>query len=238
MVIVIKIGGSVLTPKRRGEYRLNTSLIRKIARILYGKNIVIVLGAGSIGHKITRKVLDYDNKKKMKLAFSYIDFERMVLDISWLLAKEKIPVFVLRCSSLFQSKINNIVLSKRLRQIMQGGFVPVLYGDVLVKRDCARIVSSDEIAAKIANFLHATKTIFLTDMDGLMDEHGKLIGNVSKVGLRKIMTWKIEDTSGGMSKKIREIEKIHGEVFILNGYHPKRLLEVLVGKRTICTRIR
>ena len=93
-------------------------------------------------------------------------------------------------------------------------------------------VTSDTIAAFIAHKLGETTFIKLTDVDGLLDEHGALIEQVQAQELI------VNDNGGCVDAELpRFLVHQHVSCVIVNGNVPKRVVAVLESRKTICTRI-
>jgi hypothetical protein len=93
-------------------------------------------------------------------------------------------------------------------------------------------VTADTIAAFIALKLGERSFIKLTDVDGMLDEHGTVIEWIQPQEL-------IETGYRGCIDAAlpRYLAQHHMSCVIVNGTVPDRILEILEGRATICTRI-
>ncbi|MBN1455963.1 MAG: amino acid kinase [Methanomicrobia archaeon] len=93
-------------------------------------------------------------------------------------------------------------------------------------------VTSDTIAAFIAHKLGETTFIKITDVDGLLDGNGALIAHIQAQDLCKI------EHTGCIDAELSPFLLEHGmSCVIVNGRHPRRIIEVIEGRATVCTRI-
>ncbi|HDS44962.1 MAG TPA: amino acid kinase [Methanomicrobia archaeon] len=93
-------------------------------------------------------------------------------------------------------------------------------------------VTSDTIAAFIAHKLGENTLIKLTDVDGLLDENGALIDHLQAQELLGI------EHTGCIDAQLPRFLLEHGmSCVIVNGRHPERVIAVIEGRATICTRI-
>ncbi len=99
-------------------------------------------------------------------------------------------------------------------------------------------VTSDSITLYIAGKLHLSKTILVTDVDGVYScdpkkfSEAKLIKKLSASNLEKMG----ERTSVD-SFLPKLLLQLHIECFVVNGLYPQRVEAILNGKQTICSLI-
>ena len=100
-------------------------------------------------------------------------------------------------------------------------------------------INADYAACELAIALQVDKLIYLTDQDGILDAHGKVISEISKEALNDLVTKQI--VHGGMltkSKAILVALNAHlNHVHVLNGNHPHALIQELFttdGVGTLC----
>jgi len=94
-------------------------------------------------------------------------------------------------------------------------------------------INADLVACHVAVALKAGRLIYLTDVDGVLDDKGKLISSIGGDEVEDLLNKKI--ISGGMIPKIEfaadalknGIEKVH----ILNGKRRHSVLDLFTGRR-------
>jgi len=99
-------------------------------------------------------------------------------------------------------------------------------------------VTSDSIAAYVANKLGAAKLILVTNVDGIFtknpQEHSdaKLI---EKITAKELLARSQRTSVDKFLPKL--LLKYHFQCYVVNGKHPERVRSVLAGKPTTCTEI-
>ncbi|NVM31515.1 MAG: delta 1-pyrroline-5-carboxylate synthetase [Candidatus Helarchaeota archaeon] len=102
-------------------------------------------------------------------------------------------------------------------------------------------VTSDSIAAYIAESLGAQKLILLKDVDGIYTRdpkkfHGKDVRLIPEIDLKKD---KLADFHSCIDKYLPSLlEKYNRSCYIVNGLHPERLVKVMKNQKTINTLIK
>ena len=105
----------------------------------------------------------------------------------------------------------NKVNPQIIHYLTEGGYIPVIaplgvddYGNVYN-------INADEAAGAIAASLEAEKFILLTDVQGILDKNGTLIGSINKEEVQRLQEAKVID--GGMIPKTRAcLEALSGGV--------------------------
>lgn len=252
-LIVIKLGGSVITDKEKSQPTLRTAVIKDLARqikTIYksGKiKLILVHGAGSFGHPIAKK---HELHKgmitiKQKLGFCLTDHKMLELNsiIMANLLKQAVPAvsippraFIIQSESFLQ-KFDYSLTDRYLRHNQ----IPVLFGDVVLddKWGCS-IISGDTIVTYLAQKLRASKVIFLSDVDGIYDAdpkknpQAKLISKINNKNFKEILRGftanNPDDVTGEMQGKVMAIRSnLKGIlVIIANGLKPGNLLSASV----------
>jgi acetylglutamate kinase len=106
------------------------------------------------------------------------------------------------------------------------GYIPVISSIALGRDENFYNVNADSAASAVAAALSATKMILLTDVNGVMDKHGKLVSSLDTRSVRRLI--RNRTISGGMIPKVKccldalkaSVEKTH----IINGKLPHALL--------------
>jgi isopentenyl phosphate kinase len=89
--------------------------------------------------------------------------------------------------------------------------------------------------------LGAERLVFATDVDGVYDQPGGRV--LAELNLRRLAAVRfgdVGDVTGGMAAKVEEALRAAEagvEVMIVNGLHPSRVLDALLGRPTLGTRI-
>ncbi len=227
---VIKLGGSVITNKRKPlTYR--SYVTRRIARELKDeRRLIVIHGGGSFGHYIVKK---YGlNRKGFCLTRYYMEVLNNLVVRDFL--KENVLCTGISTFSLINKDLNlNPIL-----KLLNSNIVPIIFGDIIIENNEYRIVSGDALTVEIANKLNIETIIFLVDVDGILDQNRNVIKRVNINDINDNIFFKTSNATGGMREKINQIKKLRrGVVYILNGLKKGLLYDLLKGREVICTKI-
>ena len=257
---ILKIGGSVATFKDEAGGSVRLELLEKIAlaikKIQAKKDfsLVLVHGAGSVGHNLARKhELDKgtngDKKKLQNALFTCVANQEMDNMIAKIFLFNGIKAFPVHTASTIIQKNKKISYcnTEIIKQILEKDCVPVLYGEMVMDFDLEMSVcSGDAIVAYLAKHLGAQKIFFASDIDGVFDKDpyfNKDAKLIEKTKLSEIFNDdKIEithshnvDVTGGMLGKIRSLEAECGNALqtieIFNGLKEENYEKIFSGKK-------
>lgn len=258
-IIIIKIGGSVLTDKNQ-PFSLRKNIIEQVIEqiIESRKKIILIHGGGSYGHPLAKKfkinsgVNANVRDQILGLAETHKAMELLNSIISEEFLKRKIPVITIHTSSIFLKNINKreILSVKGIELLLNLNVIPILYGDIILDLDDSfSIISGDEIILEICKKLQnykITKAIFCIEEDGLF-VHGKnnpeLIKDISFSDLNKLNLAEFDekiDVTGGIAGKLAEIEsicKLGIPVQLINGLKQGFMLKALKNEEVSSTKI-
>jgi aspartokinase-like uncharacterized kinase len=99
-------------------------------------------------------------------------------------------------------------------------------------------VTSDTIAAYIAQFLNVEKLILITDVDGIFSEDPKKSLNtklIEKLPAQELLGWNMRTSVDKTLPKI--LLKANLDCYVVNGKHPERIKRILENKKTVCTNV-
>ena len=190
-LIIIKLGGSVVTDKTKPFYA-KERVIRRLgeeidrARKEYKGNILIGHGSGSFGHVAASKHKTHKGligKKSLKglieTSDAAIGFNRIVISN---LIKVGLPVVSFAPSSFITAKNQRLrsIDIKPITKALDIGIVPVVFGDVVMdEKQGFCIFSTEKVLNNLAIGLSKTHRIEIiihcTDTDGVYDSKGKTI---------------------------------------------------------------
>jgi len=233
-MIILKIGGSILTKKDSIEPEVDFDNLNRIAgeikESLYANSIsndlidglVIIHGAGSFGHPPAKKykIGEPFNKEEYfekKIGFCEIQNEVKKLNsiICDVLIKHGIPSIAIPPSSFITThnkRIYDFDLDL-LKIYIREGFVPVLYGDVVIDDNVKMaVVSGDQVLQYIAKFLKSDRIVLGTDVDGVYTKNPKThsdayhIDEVNSIeDIQFLESTTNIDVTGGMVGKVKEL---------------------------------
>jgi acetylglutamate kinase len=126
-----------------------------------------------------------------------------------------------------------------LNKWMKLGYIPVLTSIGVGKRGGVYNINADKAAAAIAAYLKAEKLIMMTDVNGVLDNHGKLVTNVNTYKAQKMI--KNGSISGGMIPKVKSclyaLRKGVKTAHIIDGRLPHAILLELFTDHGIGTMV-
>lgn len=253
-MILIKLGGSVITDKR--EYRrFNKEAVSRLCREIResGKEVVVVHGAGSFGHVLAKKHALNDGYRDPEQIPAVAQVCYDVRDLSSMVVAELnaagIPSVSVPPGSCMVMDDRSLVMDRQevILRFIGKGIVPVMFGDVVMDRALGfAILSGDQIMERLAEFIDFEKVIFVSDIDGLYDCDPKsnrdaaLYETVTMETLECVDAGSsVDDVTGGVAEKMRWMLRMSGqgrECMLINGNVPGRLRSVLMGEETVCTR--
>lgn len=255
-MIIIKLGGSVITDKTK-ECTFKTEIMDKLSDNIKKskKQMIIVHGAGSFGHILAKEYELNQGYKRLEQIKGFSLTHEKVQSLNSLVLKslQNHDINAVSISPHSTIKLNNHKLLKMDYQIFEEyidkNFTPVTYGDVVLDSSLGfSICSGDLLIEILSKHFKPEKVVFVIDEDGIftanpkIDKKAKFIQKTTIKQLELLTTSfefdKHADVTGGMAGKFLTIKKIakNGiETVLVNGNKQDRLYKVLVGKKTIST---
>jgi len=255
--LIVKLGGSVVTDKRKPFLVKRKDLKRLAGELKAAKGpLIVVHGGGSFGHPLALKykIADGYTGKNQLMGMS-LTHRAMILLNSYVveaLQNADIPAIGVQPSSstvLINGRIKSMDIGP-IRMMLALGLVPVLYGDVVsdVKKG-VKILSGDQIVSYLARRLGASKVIVGVDVDGVYADDPK--GNKKSEILKKITpddarlvaslgAAGTQDVTGGMRNKVLELldlARLGIEAEIVNASKPNVLRGAIRGKNVLGTKV-
>ncbi len=250
-MILIKLGGSVITDKSKG-YTFKPNVVKRlIEEIKDGTNdkrFIIVHGGGSFGHPGANRYR-LNTKKPEQLARGTAEVQYQMRVLNHLILDTMIDAGLWGVSlpggliSIFNDGKMEEIKTDVLDELVNIGTIPVTFGDVAIDRARgATICSGDDLMLGFAH--RAEKAIFVTDVDGIYKK-----GKLCKVFTSDMLPLTSDDifssqdridVTGGMNEKAKKMLKMANlcPSFIVNGMTEGRLKKLLQGDTTICTEVR
>jgi isopentenyl phosphate kinase len=234
-MILIKLGGSIITNKQR-PLSARISTVDRIAKQIkkIQEPLIVVHGGGSFGHywsvkyDMHTKPARYDLRGVSIVKNSMIELNKIVLDC---FVKNKLAPYCLPPTDFMDGDRPIPSKVKEIKKIAESGLVPVTYGDALwYGGKKSYILSGDRIMSILAKSLRPRLAVFVLNVDGLYSDlkTKKLIHNMKddQVSIQGIPM----DVTGGMKRKVQEatrISKMGLKVFFVNGNKPERITNAI-----------
>ncbi|NHN40781.1 isopentenyl phosphate kinase family protein [Halorubellus sp. JP-L1] len=219
-MIVLKLGGSVVTEKDRDETVDGASLERAAAAIGASladggadDDLVVVHGGGSFGHphaeewgaSTTAGVDDVRAVNAIHGAMTTLN--EFVLRALQDADVPAVPVHPLSAGS--RDADGELSLpSEQVRTLVDEGFVPVLHGDLVAHAGAgATVLSGDEIVTSLAASLDADRVGVCSTVPGVLDADDAVVPEIRSFEDVAAVLGGSEatDVSGGMAGKVRAL---------------------------------
>lgn len=219
VLVFLKLGGSLITDKARAETP-RPKLIRRIAEEIAQSlehrpdlSLIIGHGSGSFGHTLARK---YGTRQGVpdqagwrgfaKVSVVAARLNQLVLDE---LDGAGIPIFKVQPSASAVCENGHLVQMsvKPIRQAIDKGLVPLIYGDVAFDAQLGgTIISTEEIFEYLARELRPRRILLAGDYDGVLDSTGQIVPHITPPTLMNFLPSLGEsqhsDVTGGMAAKV------------------------------------
>ncbi|MBN1169222.1 isopentenyl phosphate kinase family protein [Candidatus Woesebacteria bacterium] len=258
-IIIIKLGGSVITDKSK-PFTARKRVIQRLAKEIisahkkYKGNILISHGSGSFGHTIASKYETHKglvHKDSLKGAVLTSDaateIDRIVMNH---LLKAGLMVKSFAPSSFIIANDGELqkIFSGPIIQALMTGVTPVIYGDVIMDTKNGFCIFSAEkiieaLMKDLSKVLKVQKIIFCTDTDGVYDSNKNTIKKITSKNIKKydkeIGGSVGTDVTGGMIHKVKQslvLGKKYGvRTLIVNGNKSGNLEKAIIGEKTTDT---
>lgn len=256
-MIILKLGGSIITRKDKTKPTLNPVNLERIAQeisVAKIKKMVIIHGAGSFGHPHAQKyqigspIKNEKELARMKRGFALTQNSVKNLNhfLCHYLLKWGIPAIAVPPSSFITSKNKRIERANLeiVEKYLEMGLVPVLHGDVVLDEDedlKMAVISGDQLVTYLAEKLHPDRIILGSDVDGIYNrdpnrhqEAELLLVVKSLEDLEFLEGARTVDVTGGMAGKLGELLKLASKGTpseIINAGKKGILLSALKGEK-------
>jgi len=179
-IILLKLGGSLLTDKNK-PFSLREEILEIcLTQIIESKkSLILIHGGGSFGHPIAKKyqisqgLNDSIEDQIVGLSKTHDAMNKFNSIIINKLLDKGCPAISIQPSSIFIQDFNEIVIKSidPIEKLLDLGIIPVLYGDIILSKDYSfSILSGDyiilKLCEKIQNFT-ISKVIFAIEKDGI-----------------------------------------------------------------------
>lgn len=256
-LIILKLGGSLLTDKNEPFSIRKDILEQSVNEIIKSKKkVIIVHGGGSFGHPVAKKygISDGFNKDIENQFYGLAKTHEAMIKLNSMVVnsilEKNYPVIAIEPYSIFikESKGFNVKNLEVIESTLKMGVTPILYGDIVLdKEKIFSIISGDliilELCKRIQKF-SISQVIFAIEKDGIFIEKNGNIEFLNEAkttqidGLKLANLDKKIDVTGGIRSKLRVIKEI-GElkipVQILNGINENYLFKGIMNEKVKST---
>lgn len=212
-MIVLKIGGSVITDKDTPETVDEGALDRSAGALEGIDDVVVVHGGGSFGHPVAR---DHgvsrtegsdDPGAVVSIHDAMLRLNARVIGAFHEHGVPALPVTPLSVASRDGDDKLSVSVGT-VRRMLAEGFVPVLHGDVVTHTGRgATIVSGDELVVALADDLDADRVGLCTSVPGVLDANDTVIPRIESFDnvADQLGESGATDVTGGMAAKVRAL---------------------------------
>jgi len=262
-IILLKLGGSLLTDKNKPSSIREDVIRSAIQQIIdANKKIILIHGGGSFGHPLAKKYristgIDPTIPNQiLGLTETHQSMNKFNSYLINLFLEKKYPTLSIQASSIFIKDSLNISTQSIdvIETALDLNILPILYGDIILDRQGSfSIISGDQIIFKLCENLkkyEILKVIFVMETDGIFirdeESNQKSIKLASKLYLDDLeslnladLGQKIDVTGGieGKIKSIKEICKFNIPVQLINGLKEGFIYKSLKNESINCTNI-
>lgn len=215
-LIVLKLGGSVITDKDRPETLDGEALERAaaaVASVGSDTDLAVVHGGGSFGHynasehEVSTADGTHDAGAALAIHGAMTTLNGFVLQR--LLERDVNAVPVHPFSAAHRDRVGELHLpTGQIRTMLAEGFVPVLHGDLVAHAgEGATVVSGDELVADLAEDLEADRIGLCSTVPGVLDDEDRVIDRITAYdGVAAVLgESESTDVTGGMAAKVRAL---------------------------------
>ena len=252
-MILIKLGGSVITDKTQYKKFNKEQTARLCAEIAEAdRSVIVVHGAGSYGHVLAKRYSIQDGLRDYGQVAPAATVHRDAMELGLLVTSELISVGIPAASvapgSCFVMEDGRLIVNddEAVRRLAHVGIMPVTFGDVVMDRSKGfAIVSGDQLMEVMASIFKPDRVVFVSDIDGLYDSNPKtnpdaeFIPEVTQEVLDRVSSAEdVADVTGGVRGKMGSMLRMCSpdrDCVLVNGTVPGRLLALLRGEDVTCT---
>jgi isopentenyl phosphate kinase len=253
-LIILKIGGSIVTDKFSKIPKVNPENLKRIAEeiaAIYDKekmSLIIIHGAGSYGHVIVKETGIDKGIETYEQLKAFAETQRLQNELNSIVTRYLIdaglPTIPCQASAfavMDLGRIEEMTLSA-IEGLLKVGMIPVLYGVPAYDRTqkCS-ILSGDQIAPYLAKKLNAKKIIHATNVDGVFTDDpnknsdAKLIPEINSRNINQVKEWltgsTATDVTGGMLGKVNELLEIGIESQLVNANISGNIIKAFKGEK-------
>jgi len=181
-VVIVKLGGSVVTRKREVE-RLRPKVLARLAREVVAvgdRRVVLLHGAGSFGHPGAKRFglalppgEGSSGAERLRGAsIVAAEVRRLHLAVLRELVRAGGTPASVPMATHARNRAGELVHldPAPVKAALEGGFLPVSFGDVVPDEAWgSSILSADTIAVALAPALGAERVVFVSDVEGILE---------------------------------------------------------------------
>ncbi len=250
-LVIVKLGGSVITRKREAE-RLRPKVLSRLAQELAhatGPRLIVLHGAGSFGHPgakrfgLARAPLPGERPESRARGAAIVASEVRKLHLAVLRSlvqagASAVSVPIATHARNRRGELFSLEESPFADALERGG-VPVSFGDVVPDEEWgSSILSADTIAVALASRLRADRVVFVSDVEGVLGgppgRRRSVVPEVTdELAASLAPTPRAHDVTGGIRGKVeamRAIARAGTDAGLISGLTDGALLRAIRGE--------
>ena len=257
-LVLLKLGGSLITektkpntPRLEAIKRLATEIKSAITTRKDDLTLIIGHGSGSFGHPLAAKYHTTAGATGpeswlglAEISAAAARLNRIVTDC---LLEVGVPAITFQPSASTRTRKGQLMYfeTHSIKEVLQHGLVPVIYGDVTVDAvQGVNIVSTEKLFDNLARELNPERILLAGDLDGVYtadpktNADSKLIEDIDSVNWSEVENAlsgsQAADVTGGMYSKVRAMYHLTlamppMQAMIFSGEKPNNVQEALLG---------
>jgi isopentenyl phosphate kinase len=251
-VVLIKLGGSVITNKetiKTVRKKALARLVQEIARAKKETNDIYIIGhgQGSFAHFPALKYKTKDGFVSDDSVMGMAITQDNAAQLNRIVVNEFISANIPAASFLFSNSM--VTASKEakhwrgqvLLEYLKKGITPITGGDVIVDENIGCTIWSTEkvlhfIAMNMPEQYFIKKVVNVAEVPGVLDQNKKIISSINETNKNQVKklihSTKGFDVTGGMWHKIEESLELAGngiDSYIISGVKQNTLYNCLIG---------
>lgn len=259
MRIIVKLGGSLLNDEVRQQ-----SIVQQISDLMSRDNQVVVVHGGGkhLTSLLDRLEVPSEFHEGLRIT-SAATMEAALMALAGVVNKKLVADFarvgrraigicggdgaVVRAEKLQHSEVDygyvgaiSAVNTELIDLLLRNDYLPVIACIAMGEDHEYYNINADQMAAACAIALHADQLVFLTDVDGVLNQKKKVISKIDPPKVKSLVTKKV--VSGGMLPKLNAcLTALDGgvnDINILNGSIENCLQRVIGQGELLGTAIR
>jgi isopentenyl phosphate kinase len=258
-LVLLKLGGSVITDKTKA-YTARLDVIERLAAEIQNAltdrdndlRLVIGHGSGSFGHEAAAKYLTHQGAVRPDSWLGFAEVAAAAAELNTIVMKALraagVPAIKFQPSASTRTRGEQLMYFETfpIKEVLQHGLVPVVYGDVSVDASQGMsIVSTEKLFDNLARELTPDRIILAGQVDGvyeadpLANPEAELIDSIDSSNWDEVEAMLTGshgvDVTGGMFTKVREMYRLTlamppMQAMIMSAEEPGCLEQVLKGQ--------
>lgn len=246
--IAVKVGSNVLTcPDGTLDVNRMSDIVTQIATLHKAGIEVILISSGAVasGKNEIQPLKKLDAVSARQL-YSAVGQAKLINRYFELFRQHGLVCGqVLTSKENFSSRMHYLNQKNCMEVMLENGVIPIVNENDTVSVTELMFTDNDELSGLVATMMNMDALIILSNVDGIYDGHpaladSKIIPEISKkMNVETyIQPGKSSFGRGGMLTKLHIARKVADEgvfVFIANGTRANILIDLVSGKRVVCT---